>query len=81
MTLSTVFQTLPKSRTKDIKGSVVVHTSCGLPVKLVFVHNRNKRREWLTILSTDVTLDETKIVRIYVMRGVLRPFLKSPRAI
>jgi hypothetical protein len=25
-------------------------------VKLVFVQNRNKRREWLVVLSTDVTL-------------------------
>jgi len=35
MTLSAVFRTLPKTSTKDIKGSVFVHTSCGLPVKLV----------------------------------------------
>ncbi len=27
---------------KDIKGSVNVHTTCGLPVMLVFVRNRNK---------------------------------------
>lgn len=81
MTLSAVFQSLPKSSTNDIKGSVVVHTSCGLPVKLVFVRNRNKRREWLTILSTDVTLDAAEIVRIYGMRWSIETFLKLRRAI
>jgi hypothetical protein len=45
MTLREVFQSLPKSNAKDIKGSVIVHTACGLPVKLVFVRNRNKQRE------------------------------------
>lgn len=39
MTLSAVFQTLPKSSRNEIKGSVVVHTPCGLPVKLVLVRN------------------------------------------
>ncbi|MBT2765806.1 IS4 family transposase, partial [Paenibacillus sp. ISL-20] len=77
---SAVFQTLPKSSAKDIKGSVVVHTSCGLPVKLVFVRNRNKRREWLTILSTDVTLDATEIVRIYGMRWSIETFFKVTKS-
>ncbi len=81
MTLGEVFQTLPKSSAKDIKGSMVVHTSCRLPVKLVFVRNRNKKREWLAILSTDVTLDDAEIVRIYGMRWSIETFLKSQKAI
>lgn len=80
MTLSAVFQSLSKSSTNDIKGSVVVHTSCGLPVKLVFVRNRNKRREWLTILSTDVTLDAAEIVRIYGMRWSIETFFKVTKS-
>ncbi|MDQ0874558.1 hypothetical protein QFZ77_003217 [Paenibacillus sp. V4I3] len=39
-------------------------TSCGLPVKLVFVQNRNKRREWLAILSTDLTVSADEVVRV-----------------
>lgn len=80
MTLSDVFQSLPKSSTNDIKGSVVVHTSFNLPVKLVFVRNRNKRREWLAILSTDVTLDSAEIVRIYGMRWSIETFFKVTKS-
>ncbi|WP_179036839.1 IS4 family transposase [Paenibacillus sp. URB8-2] len=80
LTLREVFQGLPKSSSKDMKGSVIVHTTCGLPVKLVFVRNRNKRREWLAILSTDVTLDSAEIVRIYGMRWSIETFFKVTKS-
>lgn len=80
MTLGEVFQTVPKSSARGIKGSVVVHTSCGLPVKLVFVRNRNKKREWLAILSTDITLDDAEIVRIYGMRWSIETFFKVTKS-
>ncbi|ETT45537.1 hypothetical protein MKZ07_29840 [Paenibacillus sp. FSL P4-0338] len=67
LTLREVFQSLPASRAKDIKGSVIVQTACGLPIKLVFVRNRNEKWEWLAILSTDVTLDAVEIVGFYGM--------------
>ncbi|WP_182540714.1 IS4 family transposase [Fontibacillus panacisegetis] len=79
-TLCEVFQCLPKSDSKDIQGSMVVHTSCGLLVKLVFVRNRNKKREWLAILSTDVTLDAAEIVRIYGMRWSIETFFKVTKS-
>jgi hypothetical protein len=80
MTLREVFQSLPTSNAKDMKGSVIVHTACGLPVKLVFVRNRNKKREWLAILSTDVTLDAAEIVRIYGMRWSIETFFKVTKS-
>lgn len=80
MTLREVFQSLPASNTKDIKGSVIVQTACGLPVQLVFVRNRNKKREWLAILSTDVTLDAVEIVRIYGMRWSIETFFKVTKS-
>lgn len=80
LTLREVFQGLPASRAKDIKGSVIVHTTCGLPVKLVFVRNRNKKREWLAILSTDVALDAAEIVRIYGMRWSIETFFKVTKS-
>lgn len=36
-----------------------------VPVKVVFVQNRNKKSDWLAILSTDCTLFEQEIIRIY----------------
>lgn len=48
-------------KNKDIQGSVHVQLAGGLAIKIVFVRNRNKKRDWLAILSTDCTLsDEEK---------------------
>lgn len=53
----------------DILGSVVVRTRReGIPVKLVFVRNRNKRSEYIIILSTDCSLPDTEIIRRYGYR-------------
>ena len=50
----------------DIFGSVTVKTKFNLiPVKLVFVRNRNKWDEYVIILSTDLSLSDAEIVRIY----------------
>jgi hypothetical protein len=80
LTLREVFQHLPQSNVRDIKGSVLVETACGLPVKLIFVRNRNKKREWLAILSTDITLEDTEIVRIYGMRWSIETFFKVTKS-
>lgn len=53
----------------DLLGSVIVRTKKHhIPVKLVFVRNRNKRDEYIIILSTDCCLTETEIVRRYGYR-------------
>lgn len=80
LNLKELYRTLPKNTTSDIHGSVIVETACGLPVKLVFVHNRNKRREWLAILSTDLTVDAAEIVRIYGMRWSIETFFKFTKS-
>ena len=49
-----------------IFGSVLVKTEKQrIPVKLVFVRNRNKRNEYIVILSTDTDLSDAEIVRLY----------------
>lgn len=54
---------------EDLLGSVIVRTKKhGIPVKLVFVRNRNKRNEYIIILSTDCSLSESEIVRRYGYR-------------
>ena len=35
-----------------------------IPAKVVYVRNRNKRKEYLCLISTDVDLDENEIIRI-----------------
>lgn len=79
--LKELHKQLPKSRSKEILGSVCVETKQGIPVKLVFVQNRNKRRDWLVILSTDIHLDDQEIIRIYGMRWSIEVFFKSTKSL
>lgn len=80
LTLSELYKILPKNKQTSIWCSVIVQSSCGMPVKLVFVQNRNKRREWLTILSTDLALEPNEIVRIYGMRWSIETFFKVTKS-
>ena len=50
----------------NIFGSLVVTTKTGIPVKIVFVRNRNKKSECLYLLSTDTSLNnaETRMTRL-----------------
>lgn len=52
----------------------------GIPVKIVFVRNRNKKSECLYLLSTDVSLSDTEIVRIYGNRWSIECFFKSSKS-
>ena len=47
-----------------------------IPAKVVFVRNRNKRKEYLCLISTDVNLDEDEIIRIYGKRWDIEVFFK-----
>ena len=53
----------------DLFGSVIIRTrKHHIPVKLVFVRNRNKKDEYIIILSTDCSLSDSEIVRRYGCR-------------
>ena len=47
-----------------------------LPAKVVYVRNRNKRKEYLCLISTDVNLDENEIIQIYGKRWDIEVFFK-----
>lgn len=68
---------LPKNTRGDILGEIIVYTKEKIPVKLVFVKNRNNKREWLVILSTDLSLSSQEIIRIYGKRWSIEVFFKS----
>lgn len=73
--------TLPKNSKSDIIGSRCVTTKHGIPVKIVFIKNRNNKREWLAILSTDIYLEDSEVVRIYGMRWSIEVFFKSTKSL
>ena len=47
-----------------------------IPAKVVCVRNRNKRKEYLCLISTDTNLDENEIIRIYGKRWDIEVFFK-----
>ena len=64
----------------DIFGSLFVTTKNGIPVKIVFVRNRNRKSECLYILSTNTLLSDSEIVRIYGNRWSIECFFKASKS-
>lgn len=71
----------PVQGKKGILRSIRCVMANGTPVKIVFVQNRNKRSEWLAILSTDQTLTEKEIIQIYGMRWDIEVFFKTTKSL
>lgn len=65
-----------------ILGSVCVKTGkYGIPVKLVFVRNRNKKSEYIIILTTDCSLPNSEVVRIYGSRWSIEVFFRAAKSL
>lgn len=47
-----------------------------IPAKIVCVRNRNKKKEWLALISTDTSLAEEEIIQIYGKRWDIEVFFK-----
>ena len=47
-----------------------------LPARLVFVRNRNNKKEYLVLLSTDMSLSEKEIIRLYGKRWDIEVFFR-----
>jgi len=80
-TLNKLRKHLPKKKSGNILGSMIVETKKGLAVKMVYVRNKNNKRNWLTILCTDLTLSDKEIVHIYGDRWNLEPFFKATKSL
>ena len=70
------------SKPGDILYSIYVRTGKqNIPVKLVFVRNRNKRSEYIVLLSTDCTLSNEEIVRTYGNRWSIELFFRASKSL
>ncbi|MDU2936142.1 MAG: hypothetical protein ACLU8S_01005 [Coprococcus phoceensis] len=54
----------------------VVKDGKTISAKVVYVRNRNKRKEYLCIISTDTELDEDEVICIYGKRWDIEFFFK-----
>ena len=69
---------LDKGNRSGIWGSVIVQTKYSqIPVKIVFAQNRNKRSEYVLILSTDIDLTEEQIIQYYGNRWKIECCFKA----
>lgn len=69
-------------KTNNILGSVVVYTKkYNIAAKLVFVRNRNKKDEYIVLLSTDCSLSASEIVRRYGNRWPIECCFKACKSL
>ena len=68
-----------RCNTSQIISSAIVQTRTGQRVKLVFVRNRNNRKEFITLLSTDISLSAEKIVELYSRRWSIECCFKAAK--
>ncbi|HZK70531.1 MAG TPA: transposase [Clostridia bacterium] len=86
LNLKSLYSTLKKRRGKaKIKASVIVEIgedSQATPIKskIVFVKDRNKAKNWLALISTDITLSDEEIIRIYGKRWDIEVFFKMNKS-
>ena len=79
-TLPELRKFIQKKSSANILGSLDVATKDGIPVKIVVIRNRNKKSECLYLLSTDCSLSDAEIVRIYGNRWSIEVFFKASKS-
>jgi hypothetical protein len=71
----------PVASHKGILRSIQTYMAPNIQVKVVFVRHRTKKNEWLAILSTDCSLSEEEIIRIYGIRWDIETFFKCTKSL
>jgi len=66
---------------KGILRSIQTYMAPNIQVKVVFVRHRTRKNEWLAILSTDCSLSEEEIIRIYGIRWDIETFFKCIKSL
>ena len=52
-----------------------------IPARLVFVRNRNKKSDYLVLLSTDLSLTEREVIQLYGKRWDIEVFFKTCKSV
>lgn len=80
--LKELYLVAPKVEGKrsNILRAIRTELVSGIPVLVVFIRHRSKKKEWLAILSTDLTLTVEEVIRIYSMRWDIEVFFKCAKS-
>lgn len=80
--LKELYLAAPKVEGKrsNILRAIRTELISGIPVLVVFIRHRSKKKEWLAILSTDLTLTVEEVIRIYSMRWDIEVFFKCAKS-
>jgi len=79
MDLMAIYGKLKKRRGRaKILAGTLVQLKDGRSAKLVFVRDKRKK-DWLALLSTDITLPDADVVRIYGKRWDIEVFFKMAK--
>ena len=80
MSVCDIYKSKPKRRGRSkylLSADITVEKNdTRIPAKLVFVRNRSNRSDYLCLISTDVSLSEEEIIRIYGKRWSIEVFFK-----
>lgn len=66
-----------RGRSKYLLSVAVTVGTEEIPSKIVCVRNKSKKKDWMAIISTDTSLSEEEIIRIYGKRWDIEVFFKS----
>ena len=66
-----------RGRSKYLLSVDVTAGNEAIPAKIVCVRNKSKKKDWLAIISTDTTISEEEIIRIYGKRWDIEVFFKT----
>jgi hypothetical protein len=50
-----------------------------IQIKIVFVRNRNNKADWIALISTDISLSDSEVIRIYGKRWDIEVFFKMSK--
>jgi hypothetical protein len=83
LSLDELYKVAPRveGKKKNILRSIRTELAPGIPVLVVFVRHRSKKKEWLAILSTDLSLTVEDVIRIYAIRWDIEVFFKCTKSL
>ena len=82
MTLKQIYDVSRKRRGRakcllSVSVSILDKKQAVLPAKIVYFRNRNKKKDWVAFLTTDISLSDEEIARIYGKRWEIEVFFKA----